>query len=144
VEDNSQAKMRIRSTRHAKYWCAYHLVWIPKYRRDILVGEVAEYTKGVINEIVNELGCENLALDVIPDHIHVFILCPPRLAPAYVVKYLKGKSARKILQKFPQLRVRVKHGKLWSRDYFVATEGNVTADIVKKYVEGQWLRNEED
>jgi len=144
VEDNSQASMRIRSTRHAKYWCAYHLVWIPKYRRDILVGEIAEYTKRIINQIITELGCENLALDVMSDHVHVFILCPPRLAPAYVVKYLKGKSARKILQKFPQLRVRVKHGKLWSRDYFVAIEGNVTADIVKKYVEEQWMRNEED
>jgi len=138
VEDNSQA--RIRSTRHAKYWCAYHLVWTPKYRRDIFIDEVSEYTKGVINEIITELGCENLALDVMPDHVHVFVLCPPRLAPAYVVKYLKGKSARKILQKFPKL----KHGKLWSRDYFVATEGNVTADIIKKYIEEQWLRNEED
>jgi len=139
VEDNSQA--RLRSTRYAKYWCAYHFVWIPKYK-DVLIGEIAEYTKKAINEIINELGCENLALNVMPDYLHVFVLCPPRLAPAYVVKYLKGKSARKILQKFPQLKV--KHGKLWSRDYFVATEGNVTADIVKKYVEGQWLRNEED
>jgi len=143
VEDNSQARMRIRSTRHARYWCAYHFVWIPIYR-DILVGEVDEYTKGIISEIITELGCENLALDVIPDHIHVFILCPPRLAPAYVVKYLKGKSARKILQKFPKLKGKVKHGKLWSRDYFVSTEGNVTSDIVKKYVEEQWMRNEED
>jgi len=142
VEDNSQA--RFRSTRHAKYWCAYHLVWIPKYRRDILIGEVAEYTKGVINKIINELGCENLALNVMPDYIHVFVLCPPRLAPAYVVKYLKGKSARKILQKFPKLKGKVKHGKLWTRSYFVTTVGNVSADIIKKYVEGQWLRNEED
>jgi len=142
VEDNSQA--RFRSTRYAKYWCAYHLVWIPKYRRDILVGEVAEYTKGVINKIINELDCENLAVDVMPDYIHVFVLCPPRLAPAYVVKYLKGKSARKVLQKFPELKVRVSHNKLWSRSYFVSTVGNVTADIVKKYVEEQWLRNEED
>jgi len=146
VEDDSQAWMRLRSTRHAKYWCAYHLVWIPKYRRDILIGEVAEYTKEVLSEIINELGCENLAINVVPDHVHVFILCPPRLAPAYVVKYLKGKSARKILQKFPQLKVKAKYGKLWSRSYFVATVGNVTTDIVKRYVEEQWLRekHEED
>ena len=137
MEDNSQA--RLKSTRYAKYWCAYHFVWIPKYK-DILIEEVAEYTKGIIEKIITELGCENLTLNVMPDHVHVFVLCPPRLAPTYVVKYLKGKSARKILQKFPQL----KHGKLWSRDYFAATEGNVTDNIVKKYVEEQWLRNEED
>jgi len=143
VEDDSQAWMRLRSTRHAKYWCAYHFLWIPQYK-DILVDEIAEYTKGVITKIITELGCENLATDVMPDHVHVFVLCPPRLAPAYVVKYLKGKSARKILQKFPRLKGKVKNGKLWSREYFVITEGNVTADIIKKYVEGQWLRNEED
>jgi len=142
VEDNSQAWMRFRSTRHAKYWCAYHFLWIPKYK-DILIGEITEYTKGTINEIINELDCENLAVNVMSDHVHVFVLCPPRLAPTYVVKYLKGKSARKILQKFQELKLKVKNGKLWSRDYFVATEGNVTADIVKKYVEEQWLRNEE-
>ncbi len=123
----------------------HHFVWIPKYRKDMLVDEVAEYTKEVINEIIAELGCENLAANVMLDHVHVFVLCPP-LAPAYVVKYLKGKSARKILQRFPQLKARVKNGKLWTRSYFAATVGNVTADIAKKYVEEQWLRekHEED
>jgi len=146
VEGNSQAWIKLRSTRHVKYWCAYHFVWIPKYRRDMLVNEVAEYTREVINEIIAELGCECLAVNVMPDHVHVFVLCPPRLAPAYIANYLKGKSARKILQKFPELKTKAKHGKLWTRSYFVATVGNVTADIVKKYVEEQWLRekHEED
>jgi len=53
------------------------------------------------------------------------------LAPSFVVNYLNGKSARSILQRFPGLKARVKYGKLWSRSYFVATVGNVTADIVK-------------
>jgi len=110
------------------------------------VSEVTEYTREVINEIIAELGCECLAVNVMPDHVHVFVLCPPRLAPAYIVNYLKGKSARKILQRFPDLKAKVRYGKLWSRSYFVATVGNVTADIVKKYVEEQWSRekHEED
>lgn len=66
-----------------------------------------------------------------------FTLCPPRLSPAYVVNYLKGKSARRTLQKFPKLKTRASRGKLWSRRYFVATVGNVTSDIVKRYVEEQ-------
>jgi putative transposase len=132
--------MRFRSTRHARYWCGYHLVWIPKYRRDILVGEVAEYTREVLNEILRELGCESLALEVMPDHVHVFALCPPRHSPAYIVNYLKGKSARKILQRFPELKGGVARGKLWGRSYFVATVGNVTADMVERYVEEQWGR----
>jgi len=130
--------MRLRSTRHARYWCAYHFVWTSKYRRDVLVGEVAEYTRVVLSEILRELGCESLALEVLPDYVHVFALCPPRHSPAYVVNYLKGKSARKILQRFPELRTRAVRGKLWSRSYLVATVGNVTADIVKRNVEEQW------
>jgi putative transposase len=130
--------MRLRSTRHARYWCSYHFVWIPKYRRDVLVGDVAEYTKEVLGEILKELECELLALEVMPDHVHVFVLCPPRHSPAYIVNYLKGKSARRILQRFPELKAKATRGKLWSRSYFVATVGSITADIVKKYVEEQW------
>jgi putative transposase len=115
-------------------------VWIPKYSRDILVGEVAEYTREVLSEILRELECEPLALEVMPDHVHVFALCPPRHSPAYIVNYLKGKSARRILQRFPELKTRSARGKLWSRSYFVATVGNVTAEIVKRYIEEQWER----
>ena len=129
---------RLRSTRHARYWCGYHFVWIPKYRRDVLVGEVAEYTREVLKQILEELGCEPIAISVMPDHVHVFALCPPRLSPAYVANYLKGKSARRILQRFPELRSKASRGKLWSRSYFVATVGNVTAEVVKRYVEEQW------
>jgi len=130
--------MRLKSTRHARYWCGYHFVWIPKYRRDVLIREVAEYTKVVLREILRELECEPLALEVLPDHVHVFALCPPRHSPAYIVNYLKGKSARRILQRFPELKAKATRGKLWSRSYFVATVGNVTADIVKRNVEEQW------
>ena len=134
MEGESLERMRPRSTRHAKY-CGYHFVWIPKYRRDLLVGDVAEFT-GVVLNILRELECEPLAIEVMPDHVHA--LCPPRHSPAYVVNHLKGKGARRILQRFPELKTGAIHGRLWSRSYFVATAGNVTAEIVKKYVEEQW------
>jgi putative transposase len=102
------------------------------------VGDVAEYTREILNDILKELGCEPLALEVLPDHVHVFALCPPRHSPAYIVNYLKGKSARRILQRFPELKSKATRGKLWSRSYFVATVGSITADIVKRYVEEQW------
>ena len=59
--------IRLRSTRHARYWCGYHFVWIPKYRRDVLVGDVAEYTREILNEILRELECKPLALEAMPD-----------------------------------------------------------------------------
>ena len=137
---DSQTWMGLRSTRYVKYWCAYHFVWVPKCKRGVLVGDVAEYARGVLREVAEGIGCEVLALEVMPDHVHVLLLCPPRLAPSYIANYLKGKSARRILQRFPQLRARV--GRLWSRSYFVATVGNVTADIVERYVEEQWSKDE--
>jgi putative transposase len=65
---------------------------------------------------------------------------PSKALPAYIANYLKGKSARKILQRFPELKIRAFRGKMWSRSYFMATVGNVIADIVKRYVEEQWAR----
>ena len=62
MEGESLEWMRLRITRHAKYWCSYHFVWIPKYRRDVLVGDVAEYTREVLSEILKELKCEPLNL----------------------------------------------------------------------------------
>ena len=85
-------------------------MWIPKYRRDVLVGEVAEYTREILGQILGELGCEPMEISVMPDHVHVFTLCPPRLSPAYVANYLKGKSARRILQRFPELRTKASGG----------------------------------
>jgi len=108
LEGESLERMRPRSTRYAKYWCGYHF---------------AEFT-GVVLNILRELECEPLALEVMPDHVHVFALCPPRHSPAYVVNHLKGKSARRILQRFPELRTRATREKLWSRSYFVATIGD--------------------
>ena len=140
MEGKSLEWLRLRSTRHARYWCGYHFVWIPKYCRDVLVSEVAEYTREVLKEILLELSCKEIAVEVMPDYVHVFALCPPRHSPAYIVNYLKGKSARRVLQRFPELKSRATRGKLWSRSrsYFVATVGNVTAETIKRYVKEQW------
>ena len=134
--------MKYKSTRHAKYLCNYHFVWIPKYRKEVLVGEVAEYTKEVLKSIAEELDCEVIALEVMSDHIHLFVNCPPRYAPSYLANYFKGKSARLILKKFPELR-RYTNGKLWSRSYFVSTAGNVSSETIKRYVEEQWAKEDE-
>ena len=135
--------MEYKSTRHVKYLCNYHFVWIPKYRREVLVSEVAEYTKEVLKSIAEELGCEIIALEVMPDHIHLFVNCPPRYAPSYLANYFKGKSARLILKKFPKLR-KYTNGKLWTRSYFVSTAGNVSSDTIKKYIEEQWVKEGEE
>ena len=127
-------------TRHAKHYLAYHFVWIPKYRRDILVGKVAERLKQMLKEYAKEIDCEVISLEVMPDHVHVFLRAKPNLSPAKIINHLKGKTARKLLQEFPELRAKTTNGRLWSRSYFVATVGYVTDEIVKHYVETQWER----
>ncbi len=82
--------MKYKSTRYVKYLCNYHFVWIPKYRRDLLVEEVAEYIKEVLKLIAKDLGCEIIALEVMPAHIHLFVNCPPRYSPSYLANYFKG------------------------------------------------------
>ncbi|BAB66194.1 transposase for insertion sequence element [Sulfurisphaera tokodaii str. 7] len=135
--------MEYKSTRHVKYLCNYHFVWIPKYRRKVLTGEIAEYTKEVLRTIAEELDCEVLALEVMPDHIHLFVNCPPRYAPSYLANYFKGKSARLILKKFQELK-KSTNGKLWTRSYFVSTAGNVSSETIKKYIEEQWVKESEE
>ncbi|EHP68945.1 transposase [Metallosphaera yellowstonensis MK1] len=132
--------MEYKSTRHARYLCNYHFVWIPKYRRDVLVGEIVEYTKEVLKSIADGLGCEIIALKVMSDHIHLFVNCPPRYSPSYLANYFKGKSARLVLKKFPELR---KYTKLWTRSYFVSTAGNVSSETIRKYIEEQWVKEGE-
>ena len=126
------------STRHAKYYCGYHFVWVPKYRQPILVGAVADVLNQMIKRIAEEdLGCQVEAVEVMPDHVHLFLVCPPRLAPAQIVKHIKGKTARQLLIQFPELRAHAKDGRLWSRSYFVSTVGYVDRETVRKYVESQ-------
>lgn len=110
--------------------------------RDLLVEDVAEYIKEVLKSIAKELGCEIIALEVMPDHIHLFVNCPPRYSPSYLANYFKGKSARLVLKKFPELRKYTK-GKLWTRSYFVSTAGNVSSETIRKYIEEQWRRENE-
>ena len=136
--------VRLRSTRHASIGVATLCVDF-KYCMDILISEVAEYTRRVLREVLAELGCEVLAVEVMPDHVH-FALCLPRHSPAYIVNYLKGKSARRVLQKFPELKTRATCGKLWSRSYFVATVGAMCQQISLKGMSRSsgGGRNEED
>ncbi|NJF24417.1 IS200/IS605 family transposase [Thermococcus sp. Bubb.Bath] len=132
--------LKIKRTRHARHFLTYHFVWIPKYRRDILIGKVAERLKEMLKEYAEEIGCEVIALEVMPDHVHVFLQAKPDLSPAKIVNHLKGKTARKLLQEFPELRSKTTRGRLWSRSYFVASVGYITDEIVKHYIETQWER----
>ena len=130
--------MGLRRTKHAVFDIKYHLVWVPKYRKHILVDEVAQYTKEVFQQIADEYGFWIDTMEVMEDHVHVFIEVPPKYSPAEVVQILKSISARQVFKKFRKLRKQLWSGKLWSDGYFARSVGDkVTADIIRRYIEYQ-------
>jgi putative transposase len=130
--------MGVRRTKHAVYDLKYHLVWIPKYRKDVLSGEVSGYLKEVFQQISEEYEFRIDTMEVMEDHVHIFVEVPPRYSPARAVQILKSVSAREAFKKFPKLRKQLWAGELWSDGYFVRSVGDkVTADIIRKYIEYQ-------
>ena len=130
--------MGIRRTKHAVYDLKYHLVWIPKYRQHMLSGEVSWYLKEVFQRVAEEYEFTIDAIEVMEDHVHVFIEVPPRYPPAQLVQILKSMSAREAFKKFPELRKQLWAGEFRSDGYFVRSVGDeVAADIIRKYIEYQ-------
>ncbi len=130
--------MGVRRTKHAVYDLKYHLVWIPKYRKTILDKEVSDYLKTIFNKIADEYGFRIDTMEVMEDHVHIFVEVPPRYSPARVVQVMKSISAREVFSKFPELRKQLWAGELWNDGYFVRSVGDkVTADIIRRYIEYQ-------
>ena len=130
--------MGIRRTKHAVYELKYHLVWVPKFRVHILDDEVAKYVKEVFEQIAQEYEFHIDTMEVMEDHVHVFIEAPPRYAPAEVVQIMKSISAREVFKKFPKMRKTMWSGRIWGDGYFVRSVGDkVTSDVIRKYIKYQ-------
>ena len=113
----------------------YHFVWCPKYRRKVITGKVESRLKEIIGDVTRENGWEILALEAMPDHVHIFIKTSPQIAPNNVIARIKGRTSRILRSEFPELRRRLPT--LWTRSYFVSTHGHVSSETIKRYVEEQ-------
>ena len=133
-----------KSTGNAVYLTWYHFVWSVKYRRKVLVGAVADTTKEVIADLCNKQGFEIRAIEVMPDHVHLFVSAPPKIPLTQVAKAIKGGSARAIFTRHPELRKQLWKGHLWNPSYFVGTAGNVSAETIQKYIEDQTLKEADE
>ena len=130
--------MGIRSTKSAVYDLKYHLVWVPKYRKQIFNPEMREYVKEVFQQIAEEYEFNIDTLEVMEDHVHVFIEAPPRYSPSQIVQVMKSISAKEVFRRYPKLRKQLWAHELWSDGYFVRSVGDkVTADIIRKHIEYQ-------
>ena len=114
----------------------YHLVWIPKYRKPILVGKIAQGLKELFQTSAKPEDVELLAIKVMPDHIHLFVSAPPRYSPAKLVNIFKGVSSRRLREKYSGLKQKIPK-RLWTRTYYAGTAGTVTLETIKKYIKKQ-------
>jgi putative transposase len=126
--------MQAGKTRWADYSIAYHFVWIPKYRRKVLTGEVQKATKELLAECCERHGFVLLALETDLDHVHIFVSAPPRYSPAEIANLLKGYSSRYLRARFPHLKKVCGKDHLWTQAYYVGTAGTVSAEIIRRYI----------
>lgn len=126
--------MEYQRDEHRVHLIVYHLVWCPKRRKKVLVGPVAKDCGDIIRAKCAEMGWAVVNLSIQPDHVHLFVRAWPT-TPAYeVVQQCKGRTAHDLRRKYKHL---LRLPSLWTRSYFASTAGNVSAEVVKKYIEAQ-------
>jgi putative transposase len=126
---------RYRRNCGAVYSLKYHIVWCPKYRRAVLTGDVAARLKTLLQRKAKELEIQIHALEILPDHVHIFLESDPVLCVAEIVNRLKGFTSHELRLEFASLKSRLPT--LWSRSYYAGTVGAVSAETVKRYIETQ-------
>lgn len=121
--------------RTAVYNVNYHFVWCVKYRRKVLVGKIEDRLKSLFYEIAIEKGFIIKSLEIMPDHVHISASAHPKYAPGYLYKMLKGISGRRLFVEFPQLKSKLRKGRLWNPATYTETVGHVSKGAVLRYIQ---------
>ncbi len=125
-----------KSLSHTKWKCQYHVVFIPKYRKKQLYGQIKQDVREIINTLCKYKDVEIVSGAVCIDHVHLCVAIPPKISISSFMGYLKGKSTLMIYDRHPELQSKWNKA-FWARGYYVETIGNITEAAVKKYIEEQ-------
>jgi len=117
------------------YLNQYHIIFCPKYRRKVLTGDIEKDLRQIFDEVAKEKDVEIKVLEIMPDHVHMFISFDPRQPLHKLIKLFKGKSSKILRDKYPKLKSRIPS--LWTRSYFCCTIGNISEETIQKYIENQ-------
>ena len=128
-------EVHYKSNNNVVYSCKYHVVWCPKYRRDVLRDGADVRLKEIIRDVCIETGSELIELEVMPDHVHMLVETDPQFGIHRLVKRIKGRSSRLLRQEFRWCRTRLPT--LWTNSYFVSTIGGAPLEVVRQYIEQQ-------
>lgn len=126
---------RWTTSNKAIYNIGYHLIWCPKYRRKVLVGDIEVRLKELLINKASEIGVTIETMEVMPDHVHLFVKSSPVLSPHYIVQQLKGFTSFQLRKEFSSLRTRLPT--LWTRSYYCESVGHISEETVTKYIEEQ-------
>ena len=124
------------SLSHTTWNCKYHLVFAPKYRRQIIYGKIKADIGKILRELCDRKGIEIVEAECCPDHIHMLVRIPPKYSVSEVMGYLKGKSSLMIFDRHANLKYKYGNRHFWCRGYYVDTVGKNTAKI-KEYIRQQ-------
>lgn len=127
--------------RSCVYNISYHIVWIPKKRRRILTGSVKQFLEQSLIETAKKLSSTIVKYEIMPDHVHIFIKCPPTISVSKIVKNLKGRSAYDIKHRFVKFRT---WKAIWTPSYYCESIGHISEETIKKYIDDQWKNLQDD
>ena len=128
--------MNNSSLAHTKWECKYHVVFAPKYRRQIIYGKLKADIGKILREICERMGVEIIEAECCKDHVHMLIKIPPKYSVSYVMGVLKGKSTLIIFERYANLKYRYGNRNFWCRGYYVDTVGKNTKKI-QEYIQNQ-------
>jgi len=126
----------IHSLSHSKWNCKYHIVFAPKYRRQVFYGQKRVAIGKILRQLCEWKGVNLLEAEACPDHIHILVEIPPKISVSQFMGYLKGKSATMIYEQFPELKYKYRNREFWCRGYYVDTTGKNTKRI-QEYIKHQ-------
>lgn len=133
-----------RKTSHSVYDIKYHIVWVTKYRKQVLQGIVAERVRDLVRQICKENDVEIIKGHVSKDHVHLFVSVPPNIAVSKLVQYIKGKSSRILLYEIKSMQQKFLGRHIWAMGYFVANSGNITDEVIMEYIKNQDIKERDD
>lgn len=131
----SKYNIEYKSNKNVIYSCKYHVIFCPKYRRNVLINGVDDRLKAIIKEVCDKHKVELFEIEVMPDHVHILIEVDPQLGVHLIIKRIKGLSSRTLRKEFKWLCSRLPC--LWTNSYFVSTVGGAPMQVIKQYVKRQ-------
>ena len=124
------------SLAHTKWNCKYHIVFAPKYRRKVFFGEKKVEIGKILRQLCEWKGIKIIEAEICPDHVHMLLEIPPKIAVSSFMGYIKGKSSLMLYERFPALQFKYRNREFWCRGYYVDTAGK-DAKKVAAYIQNQ-------